>query len=69
MKLLGLPSCSLSVQVINCINVDHSGITMAVIGVDLGGTKISSALSSGGDQFSCYDKVYPNKAKGDIPRN
>jgi len=38
---------------------------MAVIGVDLGGTKISSALLSGGDQFSCYDKIYLNRAKGD----
>jgi predicted NBD/HSP70 family sugar kinase len=38
---------------------------MAVIGVDLGGTKISSALSSGEDQFSCFDKIYLEGAKGD----
>lgn len=38
---------------------------MAVIGVDLGGTKISSALLSGADQITCHNKVYLNKAKGE----
>lgn len=38
---------------------------MAVIGVDLGGTKISSALWSGGEQITCYNKVYLGRAKGD----
>ena len=38
---------------------------MAVIGVDLGGTKISSALLSGADQITCHHKTYLNKAKGD----
>jgi len=38
---------------------------MAVIGVDLGGTKISSALLSGADQITCHNKVYLNKAEGE----
>jgi glucokinase len=38
---------------------------MAVIGVDLGGTKISSALLFGADQITGHNKVYLNKAKGD----
>ncbi len=37
---------------------------MAVIGVDLGGTKISSALLSGTDQIICHNKTYLDKAEG-----
>ncbi len=36
----------------------------AVIGLDLGGTKISSAILSQEDQFCCYNKIYLNGAKG-----
>lgn len=38
---------------------------MAIIGVDLGGTKINSALWSAGDQITCHNKIYLSGAKGD----